>query len=223
MKNDPMTRKKAAFTLVELVIAMVIMAMIALSIAGVFTALSRAYANMDALDGNAQTSRVVLMRIQRTLSRARLVTGVTTDIVVYWVRDDNEDGGINLSELAVLKYDWDSETLTKHRVVFPESMDEATRELSDYRVSLMTAMDTVVTESFIVADAYYTETVLAENVSQFYASTQPGCPKGRMISVKMVLGSGPESVTIRIAAALRLDKTADIGIDENGYFLIAEN
>ncbi len=217
-----MKRTLQAFTLAELVIAMSIMTIIGLSIAGVSMALSTAYASGQDYYTNIQTGRSAMMRILKELNKAKLITGIGPHTLVYWAADTNADGGINLSELTVLDYEADSEQLKKLQVVFPDYMDPQIRQALDESLTLASAIDVVSVKNLIASNPRFVGQVLAGNVSAFDVCVYPDCPKAKLVTIKIKIGAETESITLRSAAALRASKVDHVGISDNQYVLMTD-
>ena len=212
-------KSREGLTVAELVLALSITAMIALSAAGVSMALSTAYAQSQNSYENLQTLRSAMMRIQSELNRAKLIVAVGERTVVYWKDDTNGDGKINLSELATIRYDEPQRRIDKHQVVFPESMDPMTRKALDERVRLWSAMNIPTTVSTIEGSAYHQAQIIAEGVQAFAVDAAPPCPKAKTVTIKISAGDEVKFITIRSAATMRAGRTKDVGVSDNEYTL----
>lgn len=214
-----MKRLRKGLTVVELVIAMFIMALIATSAAGVFMVLSTAYSQSEANYNNLQALRSAILKIQEELNKAKLITAAQYDRIVYWTSDTNRDGRINLSELAEIRLDRTDLSIEKHQVVFPDGMDPLMRAALDYRVPLWAAMDVHQTTGLIENSLYHDSRVLAENVRDFYVNARPECPKAKLVTIRIAIGSETGCFTISNAATMRADRTGDIGISDGQFVL----
>ena len=94
-----MKASRSGFTLIEVTMAMVVISVIGLTVAGVAMALSTAQDNSQDYYQCIQTGRVSMLRLQDMLRRARLVTEVFDTGLVIWESDTNGNRTIDLSEL----------------------------------------------------------------------------------------------------------------------------
>jgi len=214
-----MQRHGKALTVLELVIAMSITALIGLSVAGVFKVLSTAQADSSSTYQAAQGGRAAITRIAGYLQKARLITAIGPRRLLWWQRDDNGDGRINLTELMLLHYDDATDTLYTRRVELPDDMDEQTRMALDYRVPLMWAL-TDTGMNMILDSVWRRETVEAEDVTAVEISLLPDCPDTRVVKLQLTLGSGENSLVLRSAASLRIDRTGDVAVVDGRYILV---
>lgn len=212
-------KSREGLTVAELVLALSITAMIAVSAGGVSMALSTAYAQSQNSYENLQTLRSAMMKIQFDLNRAKLIVAVGERTMVYWKEDTNGDGRINLSELATIRYDEPQRRIDKHRVVFPESMDPMTRKALDERVRLWSAINIPATVSMIEGSAYHAAETIAEGVQAFAVSAAPPCPRAEVVTIKITVGNEVKSITINSAATMRAGRTRDVGVSDNEYTL----
>jgi len=213
-----MKDRRRGFTLAELLISISITAIIGASVAGMSLALSTAYANSQGVYDNIQTGRSTMMRIQRALNRARLVTFADQGTLIYWSRDADGDERINISELVAISYDQDAGTLTSCQVVFPDTMNPAARDALDKPVSLSEAMSADIVGT-IDRNANCTERILSESVRAFEVSAAPACPMARLVRLKITIEHDGKALTVRSAASLRSDKTGDVQMIGEAYLL----
>lgn len=217
MKSD-----RRAFTAVELIVAISITAMIALSAAGVSMVLSRAYADSRQSYSSLQTARSVIMRIRREISQAKLITSVTPGTVVYWQADLNGDGQINISELAVIEFDSEQQLLLAHKVVFPDSMDADTQAAFDVKVPLQNAVNSTV-ENLIRNNIRSVSRILGTGITSFTATATPDCPRAQLLSVRIATGHGISAVIMQTAVAVRASRIWDIAMADGQYVLLGTN
>ena len=182
--------------------------------------LSTAYAHSQGTYDNLQTLGAAMMRIQRDLTRAKLILASSDNLVLYWAGDDNRDGEINLSELAAIRFDPELRQLDKHVVAFPETMDPDIREALDSRVTLAAAMDSSTILPMIENHSRHDVQRVAENIQSFTVKTRPQCPLATLVMVKLTAGDETQSATVHTAVAARAHRVRDIGISENQYVLV---
>jgi len=203
----------------ELVIAMVITAMVGLSVAGVSLSLSNAYAAAQSNGTNIQTGRVSLARLQYGLNRAQLVTVADNNTLVYWQDGTNDEGQINISELVLLQYDVATRQLTQYQVEFPDTMSSSQRQALDYTVELSGAVNTIGIVRQITRNSRCVDTLLAENITSFRAAGSPACPLSKTVLLQLTVGDAEDQFTVRSAATLRIDLTANVGTLGRQYVL----
>lgn len=208
-----MKRQRNALTLVELLIAMVITAMIGMSVVGVSVVLSNAHAASEADYDNTQIARMTLNRLTHLLQRAKLVTSVGSDHIIYWAEDANDDGQIQFTELGVVKYDKASGTLTANRVQMSGQSNPM-----DFKMPLSTVMSNS-TLSTVQNSVYCDSRLLAENVRAFEVSAFPPCPEASLITLKITVSQDGRELTLRSAANLRADMLDEIAY-KNGQFTL---
>lgn len=130
-----MTRR--ALSSVELLIALVIVALIALSTGGMLTAVARA-TEAD------REGRTMLMRAHAAQVRLRayvdpalcvLQHDADNGAVVVWLHDERDVGQVNLTEIRLIARDVSENRLVVERVSFPEEWSEAQVELVDVTVA----------------------------------------------------------------------------------------
>ena len=214
-----MHRRQNAFTVVEMVLAMAITAMIGLSVAGVAVALSTAQADQEESYQYAQTARSAINRIQGYLSRARLVTARGDGSLVYWIKDADGDGTISLEELGEIRRHSEDRTLRLHRVVFPDNMDEQVHAALNAQVELDCAADMASATQLIETNGRHVDQVEAEDVEAFDVAAYPECPVAKLVSIHLVIGQGERQVALRSAVALRADCTDEVAVSEGAYVL----
>jgi hypothetical protein len=122
-------RPDKALTLAELILAIGIAAVVAGAVAVLAAGLSHAHARTEALRETVHSMRMGMMRLERALRTAKLVTAAETGRLVVWTGDANGDGQINVDELLLLGHDADAGTLVSRQLVFPEDMARGLRKL----------------------------------------------------------------------------------------------
>lgn len=147
-----------------------------------------------------------MVRIQRIIYRAKLVTADTGTTVILWADDVNGDGRINAEEILMLAFDPNAQEVRTSQQVFPA----AVRAAMNVEVSLATLTD-MSTALLLFSSSGYTQTVvLATDVADFLAKTAPAPPKTKLVNLRLSVGSGKSLVTLRSAASLRSGKTTKV-------------
>ena len=130
--NQSATR---GFTLAELVIGLVVLALVGGATSAVALAVSRGW---QAGETNATSNLVItrtMIRIQDKLKRAKVVGewragSVSSNVgpgaaVLFWRDDDNADGQMQLDETQLLEYDATAQQLVVHEASFPNPTTRA--------------------------------------------------------------------------------------------------
>ncbi|MFP4105656.1 MAG: type II secretion system protein J, partial [Phycisphaerae bacterium] len=174
-------QKKQGLTLAELVMAMAITTIIGLTVAGVASALSHAYAHSEDYFESLQTARVSSIRLQRTINSSLLITAVDSEGLVLWEYDSNGNGKINLSEICIIEYDSDTKKLRTGSIRYPAGMDPSVRDGLDMTVPLYRLTDRIEAKSLLSGESYYKEQPLATNVQGFSISGNRSAPMTTMV------------------------------------------
>jgi len=212
-------RRRIAFTLMELTLAMVITTIIGLSVAAATMVLSRAYANGENYADCVQNGRIAMQRIRRTVVRAKLVLQADNNNLMVWRQDANGDGQINLSEITQFYVDAAARQLKMRQVVFPSSLSDVMRGVLDAPVPLQTALTST---SFFgnYGGAYTQDSPLAEDVDYLHVTTDEDPPYALFVQLEGRFVGGTQQLTLNNAAALRADRTAYVGSSDDGYVLL---
>ena len=212
---------RRAMTFAELLMAMVVTLIIGLAVATVSRTLSFAHAQSERCYGAIQTARHAMRRIQLDLQKAQLITAVAVDSrrLLCWTGDENGDKEINLSELVILSYVTETDEMVERQVVFPDTMPQATRDALDEPFTLQEATNLLSMAPRIRNDAYCRTLLLGANVHEGRFSAQPAPPLSTLVSVRITVGEGDQSLTLRSAARLRADVTEHVGTAGDDWVL----
>ncbi len=130
-------KRRQAFTLIEVVMAVSIMSMIGLCIAGAAMALSTGYENGQDYYECIQTSRVTMLRLEEMLRNSLLVTDANNIGGLWvWREDTNGDKQMNTSEVSIISRDRLANRLVERRVAFPSNWSEWVVRLNDSPVEI---------------------------------------------------------------------------------------
>jgi len=217
-----MKRFRTALTLAELVLSMAIMAIVGAGVAGVSMALSTAHIDSQAVQENIQTASASMMRLQKCVSGAKLVTSISPDAVVIWTEGVDGDNKIDLSELVTLCYDPDTKELSEQRVIFPVEMAVADKAVLDASVTLASAGNKATVNTLTSASQYYQTRLIASNVESFQAIASPAAPMSKLLTLKYTVGAGDNAIDVRTACCLRADARRYVATSGGDYVLITE-
>ena len=212
-----MKASRSGFTLIEVTIAMVVVSVVGLTVAGVAMALSTAHDNSQDYYQCIQTGRVTMLRLQDMLRRARLVTDVSDTGLVIWESDANGDETINLPELTLVSWDESTQRVIRRCVKVP---DDWPVPIEDLAVLLSAATFESWSASESTFASLIEEVVLAENIEAFSVQTTPAAPLAKSVSVQMTIGLGNHSLTVHDGASLRADWTDRVENVEGIYTLL---
>lgn len=207
--------KRNAYTLVELVLAMFITALIALTTAGVAGALSYSYNHTQNMTETLQSQRYVMGSIEKVIRTAKLVTATTTSGMIVWAGDANSNKAIDLNELV--KIDFDS---ANHQVV-QESLPTVSGALNA-TLTLATAnvFNTVKTQMDSAGLANYrVSRVLATNVRDFQVRADVAAPRTTVVLIRMTAGEDDQAVTVTDSIHLRADNTSAVSVSNGVPYL----
>ena len=212
-----MKASRSGFTLIEVTMAMVVVSVMGLTVAGVAMALSTAQDNSQDYYQCIQTGRVTMLRLQDMFRRARLVTGASDTGLVIWDSDANGDRTINVTELKLVSWDESTQRVTRRCVKAPQEWSEAMKNLP---VPLYTATFQSWSTWQSNFESLIEEVTLAENVEAFSVQTTSAAPLAKSVSIQMTIRLGDHSLTIRGGASLRADWTDRVENVDGHYILL---
>ena len=204
-------RHDKAFTLMEMVIAMAITAVIGTAVAGVAMSLSTNYSQNTDYYYNVQSARSAVSYMRDSLRKAKLVTASSGNEVVLWV-DSNDDGLINNSEVRY----WGvvSGELKELKVVYPSGMGAMDTTLT---LSQLTNVATAL--ALLQANAYSNWISLAGDVTSFTVGVEPSAPLATFVKLNLACGSSGQAVDLRTAVAMRAPAAALVSLNNGVYSL----
>jgi type II secretory pathway pseudopilin PulG len=203
------------FTILELTIAITITAITALSVAAATVALSKAHEDTEGFYQSLYTARSAMVRIQRIIYRAKLVTASNGTTVMLWADDVNDDGKINAEEILMLAYDATAREVSTSQQVFPAGLRDALNV--EVPLATLTSLSTAV--PLVDGSGYKQTTVLASDVSAFLAIALPSPPLSKLVNLRLSVGSGKNLVTLRSAATARGGRTSKV-VQVGGHFTL---
>jgi len=215
--------RQGAFTLMELTLAIAITATIGVAVAGVAMTISSVHAYSQQCYESTQTGRTAMLRICSAVRKARLVTAVSAGGLALWMGDADGDGNINDDEIIVISYDSSSRQIVQTSVSYPATLDAATRNAINASHPLADLTSVAGSLSAIGANRYKAVRPLADDVGNFSVSTAPSAPLATLARLEMTVGADRTAFTLRNAARLRTDQTADVGVVDDQYVLSLDN
>lgn len=130
-----MTRRarpsRRALTLLELVIALTITAMVAAAITGMMGAVASGVDTRQ--DGRSAMTRAQASqtRLGAYIAPSRAFLDIAPEQIVLWLDDGRESGTVHASEIRWLLHDESARTISVHYVKFPDEWLQIARELAD--------------------------------------------------------------------------------------------
>ena len=209
-------RRVRGFTLVEMAMAMAITAITALSVAGATIALSKAHQDTEGFYQSLQTARGAMMRIQRSIQGAKLITACTGPTLVLWAEDTDNSKRINADEIAMLVFDSTTREVRMYRLSFPAAVHDSL----NVEVPLDTLVDTTSAAAQVISSAYAETIVLASDTGDFFATPSPAPPMTTRVGLRLSIGTGTNAITLRSAASTRGAKTAMVAVVGGDYVLV---
>jgi len=213
-------RRTHGFTLVEMVLAMAVTAIVGLSVAGVSIGLSNSYANSEDYYDALQGGRSVLMQAQSLGRTAQLVTATATDSVVFWACDTNADGKINRNELTMIYWDRSgNDSVVRMERISPAATSVVVKD----QVMLNTASSVASVSSLLSQYSQYREnSPLACDVLDFKVIAPTAAPKTTLLQLEITVGRKEHPLTLRSTVSLRAGDTANVGKANNQWVLTTE-
>jgi len=228
VKSRGHMKRGQAFTLIEMVMAISITAIIGMSIAGASMALSTAYENGQDYYQCLQTGRITMARLEQILRKSLLIGGTGPDLMWLWREDTNGDGGINLTEISTIAYDRQNKTLKEIHLEFPSTWPESMLKVADRSLTLyeVTAQYASISSFRSCYGPIMKNTVLAENVVDFTVAPWPYPPITKAIGVTMTVRQSDRTLTVRSAAKLRGDTVDRVafafGGGQSGHWVLLD-
>lgn len=187
--------RRRAFTIVELMIALVITALLATGVTTMLFAVSQGTSsNTDQRRVNAK--RLILAeRVGNVIRAAAQVLDVSTSSLTVWYGDRNEDGKVNLSEMANLKWSSADQTIVYSTGATGLAEDDDTGyDISSDFASVAASLD---------GTANFPSQTWATNVSAsaFTANTS------RIVTIDMTVSDADNAATADINATFSLRGT----------------
>lgn len=129
------TSSRRGLTLLEMMLALTITAMVALAIAGMMGAVSAGLANRADARTLMIAGHAAQIRLGTYITPARCILDADGQRLVVWFNDDREGDTVHASEMRWLMYDDDRSVLEMHYVDFPDSWSELERDRRDREYS----------------------------------------------------------------------------------------
>lgn len=192
---------RTAFTLVELMIALTITAMVAACIAIMVN--SVAAGTIGAQDGRRHLVRMQSLesRLLGTVHSASCILAAGNAYIVYWTGDANCDNNLQLSELGLLELD-NTNTLQQYHTVFPANFSLA--QIASANTTYATNTNWYAAAQTAKSTGYFPATAVARNITTFNVTLDNVTPTAALLATFTVqLSDGQVTRSGMIAAAIR--------------------
>jgi prepilin-type N-terminal cleavage/methylation domain-containing protein len=159
------TRARKGVTLIELLLAIAITAMIALGVASMMTTVS----TVSETDREARSALLRSLAVREALrayvEESLCVLQVSDDnlTIAVWLEDDLGPGLVNISEMRVVRFDAATSAIVSERVTFSDGLHPVTRQNQDAVVT--SAMDPIAMVDAFDDLGMTTKTTLASGIS----------------------------------------------------------
>lgn len=212
--------KGRAFTLVELTLAMSILALIGTTVVAAAFAVSSAQASTDKLGDNVHAGRSSMVRIERLIRQAQLVSGGQADSLSLWMGDTDGNGRINADETVYLVYLSNERVVRMRRIQFPDIIEPVLKAVLNVEMTLTESADPCMLDMLVACLSYVTETDVAAEVDHFEFRYAPAAPLARTVSMLGRFGTGADSVSLNTTVRLRRDATDNV-LEDSGEYVLA--
>jgi type II secretory pathway pseudopilin PulG len=214
-----MGHKRPGFTLIELTLAVTITAVTGLSIAGVMMTLSRAHEQSQIFHQSVQAGRCVMRNVGQTIRQAKLVTACDEHSITLWTNDNDGNGEINPSELAVIYYDPESRELRQVAMEM-DSLSPALKAAVDQPVPLYSLTNAEYSRNYVNASAYAVTRPLAANVTSMRFFLNRYAPLTRTVGLEADITRGGQTLGFRTAVTTRAGFEQYVGVSDGDYVLM---
>jgi len=212
--------KPRGFTLAELVLALAITTVIGLAVTAVAAAVSQINQEAEAYYEYLQNGRVAASRIEKALRSALLVTAASDDEFVVWMKDENDDGEINVSEVARVYLDDGDHKLLMQTTEFPDDMKKGQRQALDVDLELDGLTEVENLDLGTGHAAHDVLRLLARNVESFHVYPDVEPPMTRLLKFTLVVGENGQTVTQYGAVTLRAPRIDRVRQQDGQYLLL---
>lgn len=217
-----MGHKSPGFTLIELTLAIVITAVMGLSVAGVTLSLSNAHEHSGNTYRSVQAGRTIMRNVGSTIREAKLVTACNERTVVLWANDANRNGQINPSELLVLNYDPQLKQL--QRIQWDLSgISAALRVAIDMPIPLYYVTNATLVKNYLINSHYTRTRLMAEDVSFARFYVDQAAPMTRSLGLETTITRDDQSLGFRSAVSTRAGYESYVGVSDGDYVLMSIN
>lgn len=199
---SPVHRRLRGLTLVELLLALAITALIGAAIAAMFFAVSYGTSSRNDLRGLVVRQRTLTARLDASVRGSAQILAAGGDYVVLWMGDSRANKAPDLSELRRIEYDSAGKTLISYKAVFPAGWTQAAIDAADTSYAL-TADFNAVTKALKGNSLWPSETWMTNVTEAALTYNNASASSATLVSYRFTLGSGTTAAPVAGAAALR--------------------
>ncbi|MCX5659911.1 MAG: prepilin-type N-terminal cleavage/methylation domain-containing protein [Planctomycetota bacterium] len=139
------SRNSAGLTLVELLLAMTVTAIMGMAIAQMLIATSSATNSRNDMRALITRQKALTVRLDEAIRGSTMVLASGSNYLVLWMGDTRADDVPNLSEIRRIEYDSSLGQLISYKAVFPGSWTQAAILAADTQYALTSNFNTVTT------------------------------------------------------------------------------
>jgi prepilin-type N-terminal cleavage/methylation domain-containing protein len=178
---------RRGFTLAEMLLASTVAALTATAGAAVIHAVSTASTATRDLRAMKNAGRTLISRIAGDVQQARAIGDISSDRIVLWQSDVNEDDQINAKEVIIIHWNSSTKQVTREAVQRADDADVGNAIVKDTfldAAGAATAMD--VPEKYSV--------VIGEAIESFSFSAFPEDGETRIVEVRFIIAADDTSL-----------------------------
>lgn len=195
-------RRSSAFTLVELVLAAGITALIGVAIASLFFAVSYGTASRNDMRALVPRQRTITARLDASIRSSKMVLALGSNYVVLWMADTNSNSAPNLSEIRRIEFDSASSSVISYKVTWPSGWSQTMIDAADTQYALTDDFGSVT--AALKGNSYFPSEIWSRSVSSWSLSAnKSSVQSATMLSYQITTVSGQSTNALVGAASLR--------------------
>lgn len=207
-RRSPATsrRGRRALTLIELMLALSITALVAAAISGMMTAVSAGVSTRQDTRSLMVRANAAQMRLGAYLAPACCVLAADGTRVVVWFEDARESSTVHATEIRWLVYDAGNEAIDVHYVQFPDGWSQVAKDLADQEYPPDANWDTVL--SVYEGLGYTGQLRLLDGVASMAVVTNEATVMASdHLTFNLEFTTGATTQAVSVAATIRLHMT----------------
>lgn len=204
-----MTPRRPGFTLIEMMLAAMVTALVAVAGATLISATSNASLAVGDIRKTRTAGQYALSRITNTIRQARAVGAVSPTSVTLWIGDYNDNDTPDWNEIGFVYYDGATDSI-RYLDTKPQASWSAFAITVDQLKSVSAA-------SILLAVPSLPVSVWGEDIQSFRLTGYPDFTDTSLLEVKLTVGEGGQAASFRSTASIKasadylfaVDGTAD--------------
>ena len=203
-------RRRSAFTLAELIVALAISAIVAAAVMSMLFATARATETRTDVRHSVIHANQLEARLRHCILSSCAFLGKDTTHLVLWLSDDNDDDVVNLGELGLIEYDAGNTQLRFYEVVWPAGWNQAKIDAANVAY---TAGENFLQRALNAQGAvYFPQRVWSNQVSALTITLDDATPlDAKLATLRLTVASGDIPHPLIVAAGLRTPKSVTGG------------